>query len=269
MRVRSDESVSVRAGYAASLRWIKSTTFGHVLSRYPPSAWNVSWNGARANPSAASAIRAMTHAIGAASALGSEGRTSCKRQVGSFVYRPVSLRDDLLSHLLWLWLKVFLGEETLYRQSVAIEVDGKRWVPVPDSTATAEEFIAALSLLHEIHQQSRWSPWAMQDRADEYDAALKVCGQWTSAEPESPGKTLEDYEAELDRREAEADARFLAAEAQAENDRAERVKHYDQDRAQARLALLEEQGILDSKVRERDEILSGELFRCAPEKERK
>jgi hypothetical protein len=71
------------------------------------------------------------------------------------------------------WLKVFLDEETLYRQSVAIEVDGKRWVPVPDSTATAEEFIAALSLLHEIHQQSRWSPWAMQDRAGEYNAALK------------------------------------------------------------------------------------------------
>jgi hypothetical protein len=46
----------------------------------------------------------------------------------------------------------------------------------------------------------------MQDRAGEYNAALKVCRQWTSAEPESPGKTLEEYEAELDRREAEADA---------------------------------------------------------------
>jgi hypothetical protein len=94
-------------------------------------------------------------------------------------------------------VKVFLGEETLYRQSVTIEVDGKRWVPVPGSTATAEEFIAALSLLHDIHQQIRWSPWVIQDRAGEYDVALKVCGQWTSAEPELPGKTLEEYEAEL------------------------------------------------------------------------
>ena len=57
-----------------------------------------------------------------------------------------------------LGVKVFLGEETFYRQSVAIEVDGKRWTPVPDLTATAEEFIAALSLLREIHQQIRWSP---------------------------------------------------------------------------------------------------------------
>lgn len=166
-------------------------------------------------------------------------------------------------------MKVSPGEETLYRQSVAIEVDGKRWAPVPDSTATAEEFIAALSLLHEVHQQIRWSPWVMQDRAGEYDAALKVCGQWTSAEPEPPGKTLEEYEAELEQREAEAGAWFLAAEAQAEKDRAERAKHYDQDQAQARLAMMEEQGILDSKVRERDEILSGELFPCAPEQEKR
>jgi len=139
-----------------------------------------------------------------------------------------------------LGVEVFLGAETLYRQSVAIEVARKRWVPVPDSTATAKEFTAALALMHEIHQQARWSPWVMQDRAGEYDAALKVCGQWTSAEPEPPGKTLEEYEAELDQRMAEADAWFLAAEAQAEKDRAERAQHYDQDRAQARLALLEE-----------------------------
>ena len=148
-------------------------------------------------------------------------------------------------------------------------MDGKRWVPVPDATATAEEFIAALSLLHETHQQIRWSPWVMQDRAGEYDAALKVCGEWTSAEPESPGKTLEEYEAELEQRMAEADARFLAAEAQAEKDRAERAEHYDEDRAQARKVLLEELGILDSKVRERDDIISGELFPGAPEQDKR
>jgi hypothetical protein len=32
-------------------------------------------------------------------------------------------------------------------------------------------------------------------RRRKYDAALKVCGQWTSAEPEPPGETLEEYEA--------------------------------------------------------------------------
>ena len=76
----------------------------------------------------------------------------------------------------------------------------------------------------------------LQDRAGEYDAALKVCGRWTSAEPEPPGKTLEEYQAEVDQRLAEADSRFLAAEDQVEKDRAERAERYDQDRAEARLA---------------------------------
>ncbi len=40
-----------------------------------------SWTGAPDNPSAASAIGAMTRVIGAASAHGVRGRTSCKRQV--------------------------------------------------------------------------------------------------------------------------------------------------------------------------------------------
>ena len=47
--------------------------------RCPPSAWNGSWDDAPNNPSAAGAISAMTRAIGAASALGARGRTSCKR----------------------------------------------------------------------------------------------------------------------------------------------------------------------------------------------
>ncbi len=140
---------------------------------------------------------------------------------------------------------------------MTIELDGKRWEQVPGATATAEDFIAALSLLHEIHQQCQWSPWVMQDRAREYDAALTTCEQWTSTDPASPRKTLEEYEAGLEQRLAEADARFLAEEARAEQDRAERAKHYDPERAQARLAMLEEQGILADKIRQRDEILSG------------
>jgi hypothetical protein len=119
---------------------------------------------------------------------------------------------------------------------MTIELDGRRWKPVPGATATAEEFIAARSLIHEIHQQARWSPWVMQDRAASYDAALKTLEHWTCTDPSLPGKTLEEYEAELQQRLAETDARFLAAEAQAEQDRAERAKHYDRDRAEVRLA---------------------------------
>jgi hypothetical protein len=149
---------------------------------------------------------------------------------------------------------------------MTVERDGKCWEPVPGATATAEDFLAARSLLDEIHQQCLWSPWVMQDRAADYDAALKTCGQWTSGDdPGTPHKTVDECEAELEQRLAEADARFLAAEAQAEHDRAERAEHYDPGRAQARLALLEQQGILADNVRQRDEILSGEMFPLAEE----
>jgi len=52
-----------------------------AIDSCPPSAWNGSWDDSPNNPSAASAVRAMTCAIRAASALGERGRTSCKRQV--------------------------------------------------------------------------------------------------------------------------------------------------------------------------------------------
>jgi hypothetical protein len=47
----------------------------------PPSAWDDSWDDPPNNPSAASAIRAITRAIGATSACTACEQTSCKRQV--------------------------------------------------------------------------------------------------------------------------------------------------------------------------------------------
>jgi hypothetical protein len=44
-------------------------------------AWTGSWTGASGNPSAASAISAMTRVICAGSAHNARSRTSCKRQV--------------------------------------------------------------------------------------------------------------------------------------------------------------------------------------------
>jgi hypothetical protein len=153
----------------------------------------------------------------------------------------------------------------LYRLNVRIDLDGNRWEPVRGATAPAREFIAARSLIDQIHQQARWDPWVLQDRASEYDAAPHNCGQWASTDPAPPGKTDEEYEAELDQRLAEADARFEARQAQAGKDRAGRARHYDPDRDRARLALLEVQAILAGKIRQREQILSGEAFRLADE----
>ena len=109
----------------------------------------------------------------------------------------------------------------------------------------------------------------MQDRAGEYDAALKSCRQWTRADVAADGKTPEEHEAELERWVAAADARFSAEQARAEEDRAERARHYDRDREQARLALLEVQGLLADLTRQRDECLSGDLSALASDKRRR
>jgi len=50
-----------------------------------PFAWNGSWNDAPDDPSAAGADSAMACSIGAASALGARGHTSCKRQVSGSI----------------------------------------------------------------------------------------------------------------------------------------------------------------------------------------
>lgn len=107
----------------------------------------------------------------------------------------------------------------------------------------------------------------LQDQASEYDAALQTCGQWACTDPAPPGKTLEEYEAELDQRLAEADARFDAERAQADKDRAERARHYDPERHHARLAQLEEQAILADKIRERDEMVSVGQFALDDDKD--
>jgi hypothetical protein len=50
----------------------------------------------------------------------------------------------------------------------------------------------------------------------------KACAEWTTEEPAGPAKTVEEYEAEVEQRLAESEARFLAQEAQAGKDRAAR-----------------------------------------------
>ena len=62
-------------------------------------------------------------------------------------------------------------DSQLYCWAMAIELNRERWEPRPGATATAEEFIAARSVLQEIHSLMGWSPWVMEDRAQEYDAA--------------------------------------------------------------------------------------------------
>jgi hypothetical protein len=142
---------------------------------------------------------------------------------------------------------------------MGVEYGGKVWVPVAGATAIAEEYVAARALLDEVHGQAWWNPWLLLEPSPEYEAAWEICGQWTTTEPKPPPKPLEERWAEVEQRLADADAQFLAEEAQAEKDRAERAKHYDPDRVQVRLSLLEEQGILNDAIRDRDEFLAARV----------
>jgi hypothetical protein len=56
-----------------------------AIDACPPLAWNGSWDDAQNNPSAAGAVSAIARVIGAASAHGARGRTSCKRQVSDSI----------------------------------------------------------------------------------------------------------------------------------------------------------------------------------------
>lgn len=67
--------VGAAAAGSGHYAWIRSA------ARFSRFAWDISWDDAPHNPSAAGAVSAMTCAIHAASILSARGRTSCKRQV--------------------------------------------------------------------------------------------------------------------------------------------------------------------------------------------
>ena len=96
----------------------------------------------------------------------------------------------------------------------------------------------------------------LQDRAREYEAAWQVVGQWRPVEPDGHPQAVEEASAAPALWLAEADARFEAEERQAERNRADRAASHDPQRAQARLALLEERAMLANRVAERAHIRS-------------
>jgi hypothetical protein len=70
---------------------------------------------------------------------------------------------------------------------MSFELEGKSWEPRPGATVTAaKEFAAARAFIHEMHQRALWSPWVFLERAEEYDAACRTCGQWKITELDPP-----------------------------------------------------------------------------------
>ncbi len=151
---------------------------------------------------------------------------------------------------------------------MTIELDSMLWRPRQGATVSGEEFAAARSLIMQIHEAVRWNPWVREDRAAEYAAAIAVFEQWTRAEPGFRQKTHKEFEAEHQLWQADLDARIKADTARREQEHTERAAWYDPGRAQARLALLEQQAVLSGAVRERDGIAERRLFPAMPEDRR-
>lgn len=151
---------------------------------------------------------------------------------------------------------------------MTIEVDGMLWKPQPGSAVSAAEFMKARLLIMEIHRLEEWNPWVREDKAGEYEAAVAVFGQWTRAEPGFRQKTHEEFQAEHEAWLANLEASTKAEVARLGQERTARATAYDPERAQARLALLEQRAILAAELGEQDGMVSGQLYPAMPDEAR-
>jgi hypothetical protein len=127
-----------------------------------------------------------------------------------------------------------------------IEHDGMLWKPKRGATTSAEEFTAARTVFIDITEDGRWNPWVRDDRQAEYEQAIGVMDQWRRAEPGHRMLTTRQLEA----RWAKQDKQRERERAKREEERKARKAHHDQDRADARLALIEHRSRLDYELSE-------------------
>jgi hypothetical protein len=127
-----------------------------------------------------------------------------------------------------------------------IEHDGHLWKPKRGATTTAEEFIAARTAFREICQDSQWNPWIRDDRQAEYEQAIAVMDQWRRAEPGHRMLTTRQIEA----RWAKEDRQREQARTKLKKEHEDRKALYNEDRANARLALIEQRSRLQHEKSE-------------------
>ena len=123
----------------------------------------------------------------------------------------------------------------------------------PGATSSFEEYLAARAIFTQIHDDSRWNPWVRHDRADEIDAAMAVMEEWTRAEPDFLPMTEQQIDEMLAKVGREMQAEFAADQTRQERDR----KRYDPERAQARLAFLEQESLLARQNEEVEALRAG------------
>lgn len=129
------------------------------------------------------------------------------------------------------------------------EHNGMLWKPKRGCTTTADEFIAAQAVFSEIIHDGRWNPWVRDDRQAEYDHAIEVMDQWRRAEPGHRMLTTRQLEARWAKQDRERDR----ALAELKKTRESRKTKFNEERATARVALIEQRSRLDYE----ESVLSG------------
>jgi hypothetical protein len=137
-----------------------------------------------------------------------------------------------------------------------IEHEGRLWKPKQGATSSAEEFLAAHALFIQLHRDSSWNPWVLDDRADELERAEQIIDEWTRAEPGHRPMTKKQLDAKLARMDREFEARQAADKERRARDR----ERYDPGREHARLSLLEHQSRLDYELHEISGMRDGTSF---------
>lgn len=138
----------------------------------------------------------------------------------------------------------------------AFEHEGRDWMPKPGAATTADEFLTARRRFLELHQETMWNPWILEDRADEIERATEVLSQWTRAEPDHRMLTDKQIEMLLKQQDLEFEEHHAAERERFEQN----SERYDPERESARLALLEQQSRLDYEMDEVKALRSGERF---------
>lgn len=137
-----------------------------------------------------------------------------------------------------------------------IEHEGLLWKPNRGAASSADEFITARALFLELHRDSLWNPWVLDDRADELARAQQIMGEWKRGEPGHRAMTKKQWDARMARQDREFKVRQAADEERQERDR----ERYDPAREHARVSLLEHQSRLEYELREISGLHDGTSF---------
>ena len=146
-------------------------------------------------------------------------------------------------------LPVMTSNTSFCNSDGVLRHDGMLWKARNGATSTPEEFVGARDAFREIAADMRWNPWVREDRAGEWEQALRIMDQWQRTEPGHRQLT----EAEIEERCERVDEKIRQG-LDARQRRFEREKlHYDAARAGSRLRLIE----LRSRLARDQEELAG------------